>query len=343
MSSDRRTYHLWGRHFDYFKNLSWQSYFNCIYEPHVIFSDYYNLRRKSYASESGKISNSEQPHMWFINIACACTDDINEEFLNWKIIYLLCGLQILAVGFQDLEENRPSCGHASKGPMDRWSVKSLVAVCVEDVVGRISVAHVTPNRAILCVSLGVGGLPGVSKGAVGPEGVRSHASARLCGRSAPTHSLLWPHVSLPLLCLGYCCSLSLRTGETGSSGKCLNFSVWNGCHRCRFLCVRRGWLSLSVRRVGERRVSGDLPNPWEWAEVCQPSWLPPHAHPRKTILPLRPVWPHTHTARWLLLRCFHAKKFPLICGNVSGRMEVCLAFFFFFLAVFLNIWLVCTL
>ena len=268
MSSDRRTYHLWGRHFDYFKNLSWQSYFNCIYEPHVIFSDYYNLRRKSYASESGNIWNSEQPHMWFINIACACIDDINEEFLNWKTTYLLCGLQILAVGFQDLEENRPSCGHASKGPMDRWSVKSLVAVCVEDVVGRISVAHVTPNRAILCVSLGVGGLPGVSKGAVGPEGVRSHASARLCGRSAPTHSLLWPHVSLPLLCLGYCCSLSLRTGETGSSGKCLNFSVWNGCHRCRlFVCPQRvtepvseeGWWKESLRRSPKPlRMSGGL-------------------------------------------------------------------------------------
>ena len=26
--------------------------------------------------------------------------------------------------------------------------------------------------------------------------------------------------------------------------------------------------------------------------------------------------------------CFHVKKFPLICGNVSGMMEVCLAFFF---------------
>ena len=30
MSSDRRPYHLRARHFDYFKNLSWQSYFNCI-------------------------------------------------------------------------------------------------------------------------------------------------------------------------------------------------------------------------------------------------------------------------------------------------------------------------
>lgn len=99
-------------------------------------------------------------------------------------------MQALAVGFQDLEENGPSCGYATKGPMERWSAKSLVEVCVEDVVGGISVAHVTPNRAILCVSLGVGGLPGVSKGAAGPEGVLSHASARLCGRSAPTHSLL---------------------------------------------------------------------------------------------------------------------------------------------------------
>ena len=48
----------------------------------LFFSDYYNLRRKSYASESGNISNSEQPHVWFINIACACIDDISEEFLN---------------------------------------------------------------------------------------------------------------------------------------------------------------------------------------------------------------------------------------------------------------------
>lgn len=61
-----------------------------------------------------------------------------------------------------------------------------------------------------------------------------------------------------------------------------------------FFCVRRGWLSLSLRRVGERKVLGDLSNPWEWAEVSQPSWIPSHAHPWKTILPLSPMWVHMY-------------------------------------------------
>lgn len=128
-----------------------------------------------------------------------------------------------------------SCGHASKRPTDRWTVKFLVAVRVEVVVGRTSVARVTLNRAVLCVSLGVS---------------QVWARAQLALKvSAPTlqldfvDSALSPTASsdpMFLFCLGYCCLLSLRTGETGSSGKCLNFSVWKSCHRCHFSVSTEG-------------------------------------------------------------------------------------------------------
>lgn len=235
MSSDRRTYHLQGRCFDDFKNLSWQSYFNCIEEPLIMFSDYYNLRRKSCASESGNISNSGQPHTWFINIVCACIYGINEEFSKEKITYLLCGLQILAAencfeGFQDLEETKGGAAAMLlgvqwiDGQSSSWWRYTWRLWLAE------FLWHVLPSTGLYSVFLWESRSPRCSKGTVGPEGVCSHASAQLCGRSAPPTSSPDP---MFLFCLGSCCLLSLRTGETGSSGKCLNFSVWNGCHRCR--------------------------------------------------------------------------------------------------------------
>lgn len=89
-------------------------------EPLILFSDYYNLRRKSCASESGNISNSGQPHAWFINIVCACIYGINEEFSKEKshIFCVACEILLLKKLFWRIskipENQRGSCSHASR-------------------------------------------------------------------------------------------------------------------------------------------------------------------------------------------------------------------------------------
>ena len=267
--------------------------------------------------------------MWYINIVCACIYDFNEEFLNEKITYLLCGLQILAAGncfegFQDLEENKGQAaamllsvqridGQSSSWWRYAWRLWLAELLWL-----------VLPSTGLFFVSLWES-----------PRCEQGHSWPWRC-LLPRFSSTLWTVRSHPLPPLTPCFSSVWATVAYWvwePEKQALQVSVWTflsgKLSQMSFFCVHRGWPSRSVRRGDERKVLQEISQvPKNEHEVCQPSWIPSHAHPWKTILPLSPICDHTHISRWLLFCCFLVKKFPLICVNVSGKMEVCLTFFF---------------
>ena len=229
------------------------------------------------------------------------------------------------------------CGHASKSPMDRWPVEFLVAVHMDVVVGRISVARVTLNRAVLCVSLGVFRCE------------QGHSWPWRC--LLPRFSLtLWTVPSHPLPPLTPCFSSVWATVAYWvwePEKQALQVSIWTFLSEKAvtdvvFLCPQRVTQPVSEEGWREESPAGDLSNPWEWAwgvsAILDPITRPSVENHSSSV---SYMWPHSHiqVIAVLLFSCQEMSTNMWKCiwkdGSVSNS--------FFSLTVFLCSWLVSTL